>query len=375
MRFVKPAFVTAYWSGVQPSSVVWTPTPIGSSLSLPLGARVYDSVLCATGTLISTVVGDDGSSSTFLICYDKPSLNSQTCGLTREPEFIVPLTFKDKASSAVAAGIRLLNSKRDVTRRRQNRSRHDPLPSGDTAGPSGDAIGVAGVVDDDVDDDPDDAYAPTTLQACLIAAGAVSGRNSPCRGPVPNLLARFTTLNCSGKADYSHLQVGQTVLVETREGSLILAVIVEKHNATTAHFLCVFHLWKNLYINIRPLFSGEQKYQDAWSKVANSWWDLSKYSDIRLRSQWPCLWKQFTRYVLDNARLVPKDKGDMKRKALATEWLAKMGRRAHQWAACFTWAVFTQGADASSRAEVVRVPNIMCPRVRHMSSYPIAPLV
>ena len=130
--------------------MVWNPTPIGTAIKLPIGARVYDSVLCATGTLISCAVSDEGSSSSFLICYDKASLNCQTCGLSREPDFIVPLPTKEQASSSVSAGIRLLNSAVDVDRRRQNRSRHVPNLSGEPAGPSGE--GGSDVEADGADD-------------------------------------------------------------------------------------------------------------------------------------------------------------------------------------------------------------------------------
>ena len=61
---------------------------------------------------------------------------------------------------------------------------------------------------------------------------------------------------------------GNTVLVTLPDGTVALGVVTDTRLANTAFFLCTFHLWKHLYIHIRPLFRGPDKFQTAWSLIA-----------------------------------------------------------------------------------------------------------
>ena len=44
----------------------------------------------------------------------------------------------------------------------------------------------------------------------------------------------------------------------------------------TLHLLCIFHLWKNFYKHIKPLFVSEQ---EKWREAAYMWWLIAKEND------------------------------------------------------------------------------------------------
>ena len=45
----------------------------------------------------------------------------------------------------------------------------------------------------------------------------------------------------------------------------------------TTHLLCTFHIWKNFWQHIHPLFLTNNA---AWREVADMWWKLCKLSDV-----------------------------------------------------------------------------------------------
>lgn len=106
-----------------------------------------------------------------------------------------------------------------------------------------------------------------------------------------------------------------------------------------AHLLCVFHLSKNFFEHIHPLFSKDN---DGWSTSNNCFWLIAKradYSDARLRD----MFAQLRHHV--SAR------GSGKSKPAALEWLDTLCARRNQFAAHYTWSHFSAGCHATSRVE------------------------
>ena len=91
----------------------------------------------------------------------------------------------------------------------------------------------------------------------------------------------------------------------------------------TLHFYCVFHLWKNMYKNVSPLFVG---LKEKWREVATEFWRITKDSDERRIMEFQNEWKALMKLVDESA-----SKGANVKAGLA--WLEKWGGMAEQWAA------------------------------------------
>ena len=109
----------------------------------------------------------------------------------------------------------------------------------------------------------------------------------------------------------------------------------------TAHILCIYHIDQNFYEHFHCLLSGKE---DKWREVHNMFWRLGKDSDDFVCSEVDIRIAEIRQYISAN--------GSGKSKASALKWLdSVLATRIQKWAACFTWAFFTAGAHASSRAE------------------------
>jgi len=56
-----------------------------------------------------------------------------------------------------------------------------------------------------------------------------------------------------------------------------MAAAISSTWANTTHLLCSFHLWKNFYEHIHPLFTGDH---ENWKEVSSMWWFLAKQTDM-----------------------------------------------------------------------------------------------
>jgi hypothetical protein len=63
---------------------------------------------------------------------------------------------------------------------------------------------------------------------------------------------------------------------------------------TTTHLLCTWHLFKNFYENIHPLFSGKA---ELWHKLAGMWWKLCKDSDVSAQETFGASWAAITEFI------------------------------------------------------------------------------
>jgi len=118
---------------------------------------------------------------------------------------------------------------------------------------------------------------------------------------------------------------------------------VEQPWEGTRHFLCIFHLSKNVYEHLHGLYVGKKK---DWAIVINQFWIIAKDSDERSRSDFETTWNHFRKLVEDTAN-------ETERKAHELDWLDGLGRTSTQWAACFVWAICTWTVHSTQRSESI----------------------
>ena len=115
----------------------------------------------------------------------------------------------------------------------------------------------------------------------------------------------------------------------------------------TVHLLCTFHLWKNFWEHIRPLFYSKGGDDNSWRTIGDLWWRLCKTSDEGERA---CFDEKFNTLVtMVKEHAVAKD--DKVNKQL--NWLSSLLSRKEQWAACYTWKHKTFGIHSTQRAEAI----------------------
>lgn len=66
----------------------------------------------------------------------------------------------------------------------------------------------------------------------------------------------------------------------------------------TTHLLCVFHIWKNFYTHIHPLFMYRNH---EWKAVCNMWWKLCKNTDASDRLNFNDNFQSLIEFVKSNA--------------------------------------------------------------------------
>lgn len=110
------------------------------------------------------------------------------------------------------------------------------------------------------------------------------------------------------------------------------------------HLLCTFHLFKNFYENIHPLFVQRPA---QWKMLAKRWWVLCKNSDKISCDRFALDWEMFATDIVAQANASP----ELIAKKLL--WLSRMGVKSRQWAACYTWHSKTYGIHSTARAESI----------------------
>ena len=165
------------------------------------------------------------------------------------------------------------------------------------------------------------------------------------------------------------------ILDITAEGNVWAGVI---------HLLCVFHLSKNFWSHMRPLFATKP---EIWRELNNMFWRLAKNSDATFRGPprpvedtggWNDLldpedsefitlmtrleeeqvsedtytWATFHEAFDKLTALVEKEaNGSTKEDGIA--FLQKLYRSRRKWAACYTWRIITMGVHSTQRAEAI----------------------
>ena len=140
------------------------------------------------------------------------------------------------------------------------------------------------------------------------------------------------------------------------------------------HLLCVYHLSKNVFQKVHPLFSHDPaKWRDAFSLF----WRIAKLNDEKF-AQWhgsddgdtdivtfESLWLSFLQFVDTHGQ------GTTKQDVLV--WLDRsLYCRKEMWVACYTWAHMTWGCHSTQRAESA---NAQLKRRRALANYSLLRLV
>ena len=115
-------------------------------------------------------------------------------------------------------------------------------------------------------------------------------------------------------------------------------------SALLVRLLCIFHISKNFYEHLHPLFVNKKR---EWGRLMNMFWRTGKDSDKRAIPRWRADWTVIVVYFTDNAN---GSDGDEKREK-AIKWLNLLGDRAECFAYRFTWRHFTAGVNSTQRAE------------------------
>ena len=115
----------------------------------------------------------------------------------------------------------------------------------------------------------------------------------------------------------------------------------------TIHLLCTFHLWKNFWEHIRPLFYSKGGDDNSWRTIGDLWWRLCKTSDEVEQSCFDDKFKALVEMIKTGASV----KEEKLNKQLT--WLSSLLARKEQWAACYTWRHKTYGIHSTQRAEAV----------------------
>ena len=162
------------------------------------------------------------------------------------------------------------------------------------------------------------------------------------------------------------------------------------------HILCVFHLSKNFWQHLRPLFVTKP---EIWHRVFSLFWRIAKNSDCIYRGgSMPDSWcmllfptNPFTEvaqelqmpgsdhlsgetFDTDWAKLVNlvESEGTGSTKDAALKFLDSLYQRRVQWAACFTWINTTWGLNSTQRSEAI---HSAIKKRRSMANYQLTRLV
>jgi len=112
---------------------------------------------------------------------------------------------------------------------------------------------------------------------------------------------------------------------------------------TVLHFMCIFHLWKNFFEHLRPLFIH---HPTEWQVLARKFWKIAKDSDISARETFTAAFDDLVLYVVENTPDTPA-------RVLVLAWLSELRERHGRWAAAWKWTVLTLGAHSTGPSEAV----------------------
>ena len=111
----------------------------------------------------------------------------------------------------------------------------------------------------------------------------------------------------------------------------------------TRHFLCIFHLSKNLYTHLRPKFLGDGG-SERWKAVHDLFWKIVKNTDVSYQARFADEWEGLVALVESTATNT-----DKLQEGLA--WLRSLGLLASRFAYCYTWGSCTWGIHSTQRIE------------------------
>jgi hypothetical protein len=89
---------------------------------------------------------------------------------------------------------------------------------------------------------------------------------------------------------------GGTAQVIITDGDQVMARVIQDVWPGTKHLLCAWHLYKNFFEHIYPLFVGASS---NWIQVAKMWWSICKRSDIESRKTFNEEWQSLQNLITE----------------------------------------------------------------------------
>ena len=134
------------------------------------------------------------------------------------------------------------------------------------------------------------------------------------------------------------------------------------------HLLCVYHISKNVYKHLYPLFGSSIA---EWRAVLHEFWRIAKQSDLQSLDTFDSEWAAWVALIRDGASAEDEkvEKG--------IQWMeSRLRVNKHKWALRYTWQQMTCGIHSSQRAESIhsvikifhRQSALVTDLVRHLES-------
>lgn len=143
-----------------------------------------------------------------------------------------------------------------------------------------------------------------------------------------------------------HLSLPSVIFTDGDVG--MRTAIATTFGQSTAHLLCIYHIYTNFFKHIRKLFGADKS---GWRSAVSMFWTIAKKSDLRSRSAFDGEFAELVSAVEASTCLKDSKGENTKDRRLALEWLTTLGTRREQWAARWTWAVLTLDVHSTQRAE------------------------
>ena len=77
------------------------------------------------------------------------------------------------------------------------------------------------------------------------------------------------------------------------DGDKQMARAIQNSFPSSTHLLCTFHLYKNFFEKVRPVFLGKK---NDWNEFSNMWWKLCKLSDLEGLNCFDNNWSKFMNF-------------------------------------------------------------------------------
>ena len=140
-------------------------------------------------------------------------------------------------------------------------------------------------------------------------------------------------------------RVPPTCFFTDRDSQIETAVEILVHDglwASVQHLYCIFHLYKNLWEKLRPLFLGSAS---EWHELNNRFWTIAKETDDRSVDLFEEEWERILEYFQQHA---PSSCSTYE---TTRQWLESLADSKKKWASRYVWSAFTAGINSTQRAE------------------------
>lgn len=146
-------------------------------------------------------------------------------------------------------------------------------------------------------------------------------------------------------------RVPPAVIFTDSDPAMKAAIAVVFPNAQ--HLLCIWHLSKNLFKNVRPACGSDD---ELWHRILSGWWRIVKQSDESSRASFDTEWAALATALAGGTTATGKSLDT------ARKWLDKLAASREQWAFRWTWRHLTMGMHSTQRIEAVHSAITGCIR-------------